>query len=94
LRRGETSAEALSEKASYVSKVMRDRLHGLGADWAEVTAVSAYTIHPVHALLESVLLDSMPILRERGIHWHYARPPIIDIEFEMDLRGVVTEWVV
>ena len=92
LRRGETSPDALREKAAYVSKEMTERLHGLGADWREVTTVTAYTIHPLQTLLDSVLLDSMPVLRERGIHWQYARPPVIDIEFEMDLRGVATEW--
>jgi hypothetical protein len=94
LRRSETSPDALHEKAAYVAKVMTERLHGLGADWTDVTAVSAYTIHPLRPLLESVLFALMPVLRGRGIHWHYTRPPIIDIEFEMDLRSVVTEWVV
>ena len=93
LRRGETSPDALREKAAYVSKVMTERLHGLGADWPEVTGVTAYTIHPLQPLLESVLWNSMPVLHTRGINWQYTRPPVVDIEFEMDLRGVPTQWV-
>jgi hypothetical protein len=26
-----------------------------------------------------------------GIRWFYTRPPIVEIEYEMDLRGVVHE---
>jgi len=29
-----------------------------------------------------------------GITWHLSAPPIIDIEFEMDMRGVATRlWL-
>jgi len=26
--------------------------------------------------------------------WHFARPPVIDLEFEMDCRGVMREVVI
>jgi hypothetical protein len=26
-----------------------------------------------------------------GLHWFYSRPPIVGLEFEMDLRGVRRE---
>jgi hypothetical protein len=28
-----------------------------------------------------------------GIDWHFARPPIREIEFEMDVRGCARELV-
>jgi hypothetical protein len=28
-----------------------------------------------------------------GLTWHYARPPVIDLEFEMDVRGAAREIV-
>jgi len=93
LRRGETSAEAIAEKARYVCEVMAERLRGLGGSWHEVTTVNAYTINPLHPLMESLVLPSLPAARRHGVTWHYARPPVIDIEYEMDLRGVVTQWV-
>ncbi len=94
LRRGETSAEAIAEKARYVCEVMAERLRGLNGTWAEVTAVNVYTIHPLHLFMESLVLPGLPAARRHGVTWHYARPPVIDIEFEMDLHGVVTQWVV
>jgi hypothetical protein len=27
------------------------------------------------------------------VHWYYARPPVIDIDYEMDVRGVRQEIV-
>jgi hypothetical protein len=93
LRRGETSAEAIAEKARYVCEVMAGRLRGLNATSDEVTAVNAYTIHPLHPLLESLVLAGLPAAQRHGVTWHYTRPPVINIEFEMDLRGVVTQWV-
>ena len=93
LRRGETSPEAMEEKARYVCDVMADRLRGLNADWSEVTAINAYTIHSIHPLMENPLLDHLPAARRLGVCWHFTRPPVIDIEFEMDLRGVQTEII-
>jgi hypothetical protein len=28
-----------------------------------------------------------------GLTWHYARPPVVDLEFEMDCRRVAREFV-
>ena len=94
VRRGETSEEAIAEKARYVCEVMADRLRGLGGTWDEATAVNAYTIHPLHPLMETLVLPELPSTRRHGVTWHHARPPVIDIEFEMDLHGVMTQWVV
>ncbi len=93
LRRGETSAEAIAEKARYVCEVMTERLRGLGATWDEVTTINVYTIHPLHRLMEPLILTGVPAARRHGVTWHYSRPPVIDIEYEMDLHGVVTRWV-
>jgi len=93
VRSGDTSAGAICEKARYVLEVMEERLRGLGADWNEVTAVNVYTIHPLENELRSLLVQKLGLAVQRGIVWHWTRPPVQDIEFEMDLRGVATEWV-
>ena len=47
---------------------------------------------PLHPLLEGTVFCSLHEAIQRGIHWHYSRPPIADLEYEMDLCGVrVTE---
>lgn len=94
IRSGETSAEAMQVKAAYVLGVMAARLAGLQVGWADVTGVNIYTIHPLHAYLASTLLAGMGSAARRGVHWYYSRPPIIGLEFEMDVRGIRQEvWV-
>jgi hypothetical protein len=92
VRRGETSESALAEKARYVCTVMQDRLTGLGATWTDVTALNAYTIHSLTPLFQSILLPQLPAAHRCGVQWHYTRPPVLDIEYEMDLHGLVTQW--
>src|ERR1700722_5267644 len=45
VRRGETSLDALKEKARFVLGIMEARLHELGADWPDVTTSDVYTVH-------------------------------------------------
>lgn len=88
VRPGETSPDALRTKAAVVLQVMSDRLAGLGATWRQVTAVNIYTPHSLTPLLDSVLLPQLGDAALHGVHWYYSRPPIIGLEFEMDLRRV------
>ena len=77
-------------KARFVLGLMEARLHGLGADWPEVTAANIYTIHDLPL---PDLLARLGAAVRHGLVWHYTRPPIVTIEFEMDLRGVAREMV-
>jgi len=93
IRRGETSTEALREKARFVMSLMSARLAGLEVSWKQVTAAQVYTVHNIHPFLETEILTVMREASSHGIHWHYARPPIESIEYEMDLRGCRREMV-
>lgn len=88
---GDTSAESIAHKAVQVMETMEHRLHRLGADWPDVTAVDIYTVHPIHHLLSDVVLRKSNAGAGQGIVWYLSRPPIVGIEFEMDLRGVQSE---
>lgn len=91
IRRGDTSTEAMLEKADYVLDVMENRLTGLGFGWNDVTAVDVYTVHPLEdGIREHVVTRVGPAMR-RGLCWHLTYPPVIDIEFEMDVRGLACE---
>jgi hypothetical protein len=35
-----------------------------------------------------------PGAMQPGLTWHFARPPVLDLEFEMDCRGVRREVVI
>jgi hypothetical protein len=88
VRVGETSPAAMKEKAAFVVGVMRDRLHGLGADWAGVTAINVYTAQPIDSFLADTILAKVGAAAIHGVTWHLSRPPVSDLAFEMDMRGV------
>lgn len=87
VRPGETSVNALKEKASVVFEVMRERLFGLGCDWGDCTTMNVYTALPLHPVLTHVLTAEASTALSRGVVWHYSYPPIQGLCFEMDLRG-------
>jgi hypothetical protein len=71
--------------------LMESRLHGLGADWPEVSAIDVYSVHGIDEVLATVVLPRVGVAARRGVTWYHTRPPIVEIEYEMDLRGVRTE---
>jgi hypothetical protein len=61
---------------------------------ADVTTVDLYTLHSPESFLARVILDPLGPAAIHGVHWHYSRPPITGLEFEMDMRGVRRElWM-
>ena len=69
---GDTSAEAMIEKASFVLDLMETRLHGLGADWSGVTAVNIYTVHALERILPDVILKRIGTAGTLGVRWFSA----------------------
>jgi hypothetical protein len=91
VRAGDTSPDGIVAKAVFVMDLMEQRLRGLGADWPAVTAIDVYTIHAIDRVLPEAVLTRAAPAGAHGIRWYFSRPPIVGIEFEMDLRGVRTE---
>lgn len=87
------SKQGLTEKVAFVRDVMTSRLVGLGVTWEEVTGVSVYTTHPVQDILDEVVRPDIGRANRFGLQFFDARPPVLDIEFEMDARGVYQEVV-
>lgn len=88
---GDTSPQGLVTKARFVMDLMERRLRGLGLDWAMVSMANVYTAHSIAELLPTVVLSRMGSAGIHGVHWHFTRPPIEEIEFEMDLRCTRTD---
>ena len=87
--RGDVSAGGLDAKAAYVLRTMRERCERLGGDWSRLSAAQVYTAHDIHRLLETRLAPAG--LTALGLTWHPCRPPITELEFEMDVRSVAAE---
>ena len=92
IRLGDTSPDAMREKARYVLGAMESRMAALGFGWADATAAQVYTVHEIHALFgpEIVARGAAP----DGIVWTYAHPPVEGLAFEMDVRGLPVERVI
>ena len=89
VRYGETSAEALREKAIFVLGEMERRLGLLGATWNDTTATQVYTVHDLHPFLADEIVRRGAA--RAGLTWHFCRPPVRGLEYEMDCRGVAVE---
>ena len=51
-----------------------------------------YTIFNIHPLLAGEIVRRGATLG--GLTWHFARPPVQGLDFEMDVRGVAHELVI
>jgi hypothetical protein len=91
VRRGDVSPDGLAEKARWVLGEMQRRLAALGAGWSSTTAVQVYTVHDFHPLMARDIVGRGAA--RSGLTWHYCRPPVVDIDYEMDCRGVAIEHV-
>lgn len=91
VRHGETSPDALKAKIRFVMGLMTGRLKGLGVTWDQVTTSEVYTVHAICPDIENEIVRPMGGGAAHGFTWHYSRPPIESIEYEMDLRGVRRE---
>ena len=83
--------DAMAEKAARVVSEIGRRLTRLEREWEAVSVVNVYTVHAIGGPVAEVILDGVPVTRWGGVHWHVARPPVREIEFEMDVRGVRRE---
>jgi hypothetical protein len=92
VRLGDTSPAAMLEKAKWVLDEMERRMSAFGGDWSKTTAVQLYTVQDIYSFLEAEL-GRRGVLRN-GLTWHFNRPPVVDLEYEMDCRCVHIEKVV
>lgn len=89
VRAGETSPDAMRDKVRFVVAEMERRLAALGFTWRDAVSTQAYCVHDIGALVG-------PEIAARGaaaggLAWHFARPPVEGLEFEMDVRGAARE---
>ena len=92
IRLGESTAEAMEEKAVYVLNTMAARMGALDVEWADVGTSQVYTVHDLYPFFASQIVGRGAA--EAGLTWYYARPPVIGLDYEMDVRCVPVERVI
>ena len=89
IRFGETGPDAIREKALFVLGEMERRLAALGQSWSATTATQVYTVYDLHPLLGEAIVARGAV--PNGLTWHFCRPPVRGLEYEMDCRGIALE---
>ena len=92
VRYRDLSPEGMAEKIRYVVGVMEKRMAEFGLGWKDATATHTYTVHSVHPVFADAIVRRGAA--RAGLTWHFARPPVIDLEYEMDCRRVMREVVI
>jgi len=92
VRYGETSLDAMREKVRFVRDEMERRLKALGFGWQDAISTQAYTVQDIGALVGDELVKKG--VTPGGLSWIFARPPVVDLEYEMDVRGAAREIVI
>jgi hypothetical protein len=92
VRYRDLSPDGVREKVQATVGAMESRLGAFGVGWKDTTAVQAYTVHDFHPVVADELARRGAT--RSGLTWHFARPPVIDLEYEMDCRRVMRETVI
>jgi len=88
---GDTSPEGLRRKVAFVVEEVERRMAALGVGWADAVSTQFYTVQNVGHLIGDELARRGAGVG--GLVWNYARPPVIGLEYEMDVRGFAREII-
>lgn len=92
VRPGETSIDAMRDKVRFVVAEMERRLKALGFGWQDALSTQAYTVQDLGALVGEEIFKRG--VAPGGLSWHFCRPPVVGLEYEMDVRGAAREIVI
>lgn len=92
VRYGEHSPGALRDKVRFVVAEMGARLTALGFGWQDALSTQAYTVHDIGPLMAEEFVKRG--IAAGGLSWHFCRPPVEGLDYEMDVRGAAQEIVI
>jgi hypothetical protein len=90
----DVSPAGLAQKTTFVMDLLNSRMSEMKVSWADATAINLYTVHDAHAVIAANILPSLGDAAQRGITWHYSRPPIDAMQLEIDAHAVMREIVI
>jgi hypothetical protein len=92
VRYRDLSPDGIKDKVRHVVGAMEGRMGAFGFGWKDTTAAQVYTIRDFHHVIADELVKRGAA--QSGLTWHFARPPVVDLEYEMDCRRVLREMVI
>ena len=91
IARGDATPAGLLAKARWVLGEMERRMGLLGAGWKATTGVQVYSVHDIHPFLAEEIVARGAA--RHGVTWQFCRPPVVELDYEMDCRGIWRERV-
>lgn len=92
IRPGDQSTEGMLEKCRWVLGEMERRMSALGTGWGTATGAHVYTAYELLALMKNEIAPRGAAAS--GLSWHFSRPPVQGLDYEMDVRSVSAELVI
>ena len=92
VRYRDLSPDGIRDKVRHVVGAMESRMGAFGFGWKDATAAQVYSVRDYHHAVAEELVKRGAA--RSGLTWHFARPPVIDLEYEMDCRRVLWETVI
>lgn len=89
---GDISQNGLALKVDCVLNIMLERLHALGASGGSPTNVNVYTAHEILGL-PGMIQMKLPTISINGYATWLTRPPVNEIEYEMDCASF-SNWAI
>ena len=90
---GDVSPAGMRKRLEHCFEVITERLAMLELDWSAATHIDLCVVRDIPGLMEAVVVPGLQGAAARGVRVHFARPPIIGAEVELECRGVRRELV-
>ena len=65
------------------------RMAAFGHGWPDTTAAQVYCVYDIHPFMADEIVRRGAA--RCGLTWHFNRPPVIGLDYEMDCRSVAVE---
>ena len=88
----DVSPTGMKTKANWVLTEMERRMQSLGVNWSHMTSTQVYSVRDIHPVMETELVKRGAATM--GLNWQWARPPVVGLDFEMDVRGIIQEHLI
>lgn len=89
----DVSPAGMRTRLQHCVDVITERLAMLELDWSAATHIDLCVVQDIPGLMDSVVVPGLQGAAARGVRVHFARPPIIGAEVELECRGARQEVV-
>jgi hypothetical protein len=90
---GDLSPSGMRKRLQFCVDTISTRLNQLELAWTDATHIDLCVARDIDDLLGTLVVPGIKGAARRGVRVHYARPPIVGAEIELECRGVVREIV-